>query len=185
MRVQPHLPSRPLVATVMSSAGLAWCACSAANSPAPPEPRIRMSVSSRSSMRTLPGGGLYRHVEIDACQIDPKLDCFEMNDVAGLREDLELETLLTAAVVLDPHLILIDEGDMADGRERFVEVELWSTIDIDRRWRKHLDHHQRVGDVGLRADRPAADHHIGSRFVPIARIVGALHTNATLVGPVA
>src|SRR6516165_2965826 len=44
MRVQPHLPSKPLLATVMSSSKFALCACSAANSPAPPEPRIRMSV---------------------------------------------------------------------------------------------------------------------------------------------
>src|SRR5712691_2861261 len=48
MRVQPHLPSRPLVATVTSSSGFAACACSAANSPAPPDPRIRMSVCMRS-----------------------------------------------------------------------------------------------------------------------------------------
>src|SRR5262245_28817443 len=32
----------------MSSSGAALCACSAANSPAPPEPRIRMSVCRRS-----------------------------------------------------------------------------------------------------------------------------------------
>src|SRR6187200_2161398 len=165
MRVQPHLPSRPLVATVMSSAGLAWCACSAANSPAPPEPRIRMSVSSRSSMRTLSGAGLYRHIEVDACQIDAEFDRFEVSDVAGLREDLELEALLTAAVVLDPHLILIDEGDMADRRQRLVEIELGSPIDIDRRRRKHFGRHQRVGDVGFRADRPAAYNHIGARLV--------------------
>src|SRR5450759_3014809 len=44
MRVQPHLPSRPFTATVIESFGLPWCACSAANSPAPPEPSIRMSV---------------------------------------------------------------------------------------------------------------------------------------------
>src|SRR6201986_4932048 len=44
MRVQPHLPSRPLLATVMSRSGLALSACSAANRPAPPESRIRMSV---------------------------------------------------------------------------------------------------------------------------------------------
>src|SRR5271155_2151155 len=47
MRVQPHLPSRPLTATVMVSDGLAWCACKAANNPAPPAPRIRTSVCSR------------------------------------------------------------------------------------------------------------------------------------------
>src|SRR5574339_771501 len=46
MRVQPHLPSRPFTATVMESSGAALCACSAANSPAPPEPRIRMSLLS-------------------------------------------------------------------------------------------------------------------------------------------
>src|SRR5665213_450400 len=44
MRVQPHLPSSPLLAIVMSRSGFAFKACSAANSPAPPEPRIRMSV---------------------------------------------------------------------------------------------------------------------------------------------
>src|ERR1700730_1733460 len=48
MRVQPHFPSRPLVATVTSRSGLALSACSAANRPAPPEPRIKMSVLSRS-----------------------------------------------------------------------------------------------------------------------------------------
>src|SRR3954464_3179809 len=47
MRVQPHLPSRPFTATVIESPGAAWWACSAAKSPAPPEPRIRTSVSSR------------------------------------------------------------------------------------------------------------------------------------------
>src|SRR5580704_5486103 len=44
MRVQPHLPSKPLLTMVMSSSGLAFRACSAANSPAPPAPRMRMSV---------------------------------------------------------------------------------------------------------------------------------------------
>src|SRR5437773_12073628 len=47
MRVQPHLPSRPLTTTVIESPGFAWCACSAANSPAPPAPRIRISVCRR------------------------------------------------------------------------------------------------------------------------------------------
>src|SRR5271155_2474815 len=44
MRVQPHLPSKPLLTIVMSRSGSAFCACSAANSPAPPAPRIKMSV---------------------------------------------------------------------------------------------------------------------------------------------
>src|SRR5215813_3786107 len=48
MRVQPHLPSRPLVAMVTSRSGLALSACSAANRPAPPEPRIKTSVLRRS-----------------------------------------------------------------------------------------------------------------------------------------
>src|SRR4051794_24449679 len=47
IRVQPHLPSSPFTATVTSSAGAVFFACSAANSPAPPAPRIRMSVSMR------------------------------------------------------------------------------------------------------------------------------------------
>src|SRR5687768_9779994 len=46
MRVQPHLPSSPFTATVTESSGAALWACNAANRPAPPEPRIRMSVSS-------------------------------------------------------------------------------------------------------------------------------------------
>src|SRR5229473_6141437 len=59
MRVQPHLPSRPLVATVMSSTGFAAWACSAANSPAPPDPRIRMSVCIRSSVTDEPPAWQY------------------------------------------------------------------------------------------------------------------------------
>src|SRR5829696_10536421 len=47
MRVQPHFPSRPL--TVTSSSGAAFFACSAANSPAPPAPRMRMSVERMES----------------------------------------------------------------------------------------------------------------------------------------
>src|SRR5271168_1576760 len=50
MRVQPHLPRSPLLATVMSRSGFALCACSAANNPAPPEPRIKMSVLSCSRL---------------------------------------------------------------------------------------------------------------------------------------
>src|SRR4029077_14615026 len=49
MRVQPHLPSSPLLTMVMSRSGLAFWACNAANSPAPPEPRMRMSVLRRST----------------------------------------------------------------------------------------------------------------------------------------
>src|ERR1700692_4687124 len=49
MRVQPHLPSKPLLTMVMSRSGLPFEACSAANSPAPPAPRIRMSVLRRST----------------------------------------------------------------------------------------------------------------------------------------
>src|SRR5579872_6801967 len=44
MRVQPHLPRSPLLATVTSRSGLALTACNAANRPAPPAPRIKMSV---------------------------------------------------------------------------------------------------------------------------------------------
>src|SRR5512143_2063210 len=51
MRVQPHLPSSPFTAMVTSRFGAARLACSAAKSPAPPEPRTRMSVR----MRFMPG----------------------------------------------------------------------------------------------------------------------------------
>src|SRR6185436_18580787 len=53
MRVQPHLPSSPFTATVIDSSGATLCACSAANNPAPPEPRIRMSVSARCRRKLL------------------------------------------------------------------------------------------------------------------------------------
>src|SRR3954447_26266225 len=46
MRVQPHLPRSPFTATLIAAWGAALYACSAAKRPAPPEPRIRMSVSS-------------------------------------------------------------------------------------------------------------------------------------------
>src|SRR5712691_2806761 len=60
MRVQPHLPSRPLTAMVTSRSGAAFLACSAANRPAPPAPRMRTSVSSwfiaRASVRRAEAG---------------------------------------------------------------------------------------------------------------------------------
>src|SRR6185503_18906746 len=57
MRVQPHFPSRPLLAMVMPRSGLAWWACKAANRPAPPVPKIKTSVSNRSSMIPSPRSG--------------------------------------------------------------------------------------------------------------------------------
>src|SRR5438874_13721706 len=104
MRVQPHFPSRPLVATVTCSAGSAWCACNAATNPAPPEPRIRMSVWSRSSMVASNRAicCLDCHVEIDPGEIDAKLDRLEVDDIFPPRQNLELEALLCATVVLDP-----------------------------------------------------------------------------------
>src|SRR6185436_7895679 len=51
MRVQPHLPRRPFTAMVMESDGFFRCACSAAKRPAPPEPRISMSVLSRLMLK--------------------------------------------------------------------------------------------------------------------------------------
>src|SRR5690348_11901841 len=47
MRVQPHLPSKPFTATVTERSGRARLACSAAKRPAPPLPRMRMSVRAR------------------------------------------------------------------------------------------------------------------------------------------
>src|SRR6516165_11596462 len=52
MRVQPHLPSRPFTAMVIESDGFAAFACSAANNPAPPAPRIRMSVRRRRGCKS-------------------------------------------------------------------------------------------------------------------------------------
>src|SRR5688572_23456704 len=77
MRVQPHLPSSPFTATVMESSGAALCACSAAKSPAPPEPRIRMSVSSRCTREFLPLhqelGGKHDDDEHEADHVEQRL----------------------------------------------------------------------------------------------------------------
>src|SRR5690242_18981419 len=56
MRVQPHLPSNPFTAIVTSISGLAFFACRAANSPAPPAPRIKMSVVSVCTLRAADAG---------------------------------------------------------------------------------------------------------------------------------
>src|SRR3954468_24913291 len=65
MRVQPHLPRSPFTATLIAACGAALCACSAANRPAPPEPRIRMSVSSE---RTALSEHLDRHRDRDQAE---------------------------------------------------------------------------------------------------------------------
>src|SRR5215475_5418221 len=44
MRVHPDSPSRPLTQMRIATCGLASKACRAANNPAPPLPRIRISV---------------------------------------------------------------------------------------------------------------------------------------------
>src|SRR5215467_569582 len=76
MRVQPHLPSNPLVALVTSRSGSALSACSAANNPAPPEPRIKMSVARRSTLmqasqyaRQQDKGDERRDCSRDGCQL--------------------------------------------------------------------------------------------------------------------
>src|SRR5712692_1308070 len=53
MRVQPLCPSSPFTAITIFRRGSRSWACSAASSPAPPAPRIRMSVSSCSSIKEL------------------------------------------------------------------------------------------------------------------------------------
>src|SRR5262249_53343840 len=52
MRVHPARPSNPLTATVIDSLGERSAACSAAQRPAPPAPRIRMSVSRLSIVKS-------------------------------------------------------------------------------------------------------------------------------------
>src|SRR5687767_11600093 len=82
MRVQPHLPSSPFTATVMEACGAALWACSAANSPAPPEPRIRMSLS---SSRTRGFGTLYQELRSQHQDDQTESDHVEQ----GLRIDEE------------------------------------------------------------------------------------------------
>src|SRR3954464_6566370 len=65
MRVQPHLPRSPFTATAIAAWGAALCVCRAATRPAPPEPRIRMSVSSE---RTAPSEHLDRHRNRDQAE---------------------------------------------------------------------------------------------------------------------
>src|SRR5437773_10674046 len=55
MRVQPLFPSPPLLTSVRSSNGSRQNACSAAINPAPPAPRMRMSVENRSLMTSASG----------------------------------------------------------------------------------------------------------------------------------
>src|SRR5713226_9730294 len=93
MRVQPHFPSKPLLATVTSRSGLALCACSAANSPAPPEPRIKMSVSRRSRVM-----GLSEHFPEKACPgLDPgwvpvfRRKCDQIENLEHAREEDECD----------------------------------------------------------------------------------------------
>src|SRR5262252_3903613 len=57
MRVQPHLPSRPFTATVTERSGRARFACSAAKRPAPPLPRMRMSVRALLTPRAVDPSG--------------------------------------------------------------------------------------------------------------------------------
>src|SRR5439155_23883821 len=52
MRVHPARPSNPLTATAIDSRGERSAACSAAQRPAPPAPRIRMSVSRLSIVKS-------------------------------------------------------------------------------------------------------------------------------------
>src|SRR6266545_2270537 len=66
MRVQPARPRSPLTTTVTERCGARSAACSAAQRPAPPAPRIRMSVSTTSmapSAETLTGHRLREVVE--------------------------------------------------------------------------------------------------------------------------
>src|SRR5262245_35931441 len=55
MRVHPARPRSPFTTTVTESFGSRSAACSAAHSPAPPAPRIRMSLSTTSVTRRMVG----------------------------------------------------------------------------------------------------------------------------------
>src|SRR6266542_708763 len=69
MRVQPARPRSPLTTTVTERCGARSAACSAAQRPAPPAPRIRMSVSTTSmapSAETLTGHLLLLLLDVDS-----------------------------------------------------------------------------------------------------------------------
>src|SRR5919198_6429682 len=105
MRVQPHLPSSPFTATVIESSGVARCACRAANSPAPPEPRMRMSVVSEFTAFE----PLNRHHERDEREAD------------GIEERLWIHE----------HEACDDEHDALDNRSAFQEPSLESARERD------------------------------------------------------
>src|SRR5690349_8058999 len=88
MRVQPHLPSRPFTAIATESSGRARFACSAAKRPAPPLPRMRMSVR---ALLTAPGPGF----RSGPCLEDP-----ETRDVRGAVGAPHLAERLHGALLL-------------------------------------------------------------------------------------
>src|SRR5438045_6257760 len=86
MRVHPHLPSRPLTAIVIASDGSACCACSAANRPAPPAPRIRISVESRRIAKAFTARALAAEAHARAFRID---ELRQRDAVLGSRDTRE------------------------------------------------------------------------------------------------
>src|SRR5688572_11500103 len=110
MRVQPHLPRRPFTATVTSSPGAARRAWSAANSPAPPEPRIRMSVRRR-----------FTPARLRARVQDP-----ESGDVGGAVGALDASERLDAARTLARMHLGVAEGEL--GIFRALEAALLDAL---------------------------------------------------------
>src|SRR5260221_11058409 len=117
MRVQPHLPSKPFTATVIESCGAAWCACSAANSPAPPEPRIRMSVSTLLTLLPLNDQDDGEQPEADGIEQRLRIDEHESGDdqhqALGERGALEEPALQAASQRRDA-----DRGCEGNQRDR-------------------------------------------------------------------
>src|SRR5712692_639720 len=109
MRVQPHLPSSPFTATVIERAGLALCAWSAANSPAPPDPRIRTSVSTDFTLLE----PLYEYDNYYQCEPDDVEQGLRIDEQEP--GDDEHRALGEAGALEEPSLQAARQGDDAYG----------------------------------------------------------------------
>ena len=59
--------------------------------------------------------------QIDLCKVERKADSFEFEAVGGRLEHLKLDPLVGSAVMLDAHLVLINEDDVPHSGNRLVE----------------------------------------------------------------
>src|SRR5262245_27152020 len=116
MRVQPARPRRPFTTTVTESLGSRSAAWSAAQSPAPPAPRIRMSLSTTSVTRRTVGS--------------PELDDF-VGAGGRLPEAAHRERRKPAVDLAEPQVDLeIRQREQAAARQVALDQERAELLDL-------------------------------------------------------